>query len=243
VTWTLTDAHRWTNFGTNLLDEQMSTLSDTAAKEPSALPGWTRKALVAHICGNAEALGNLLCWAATGVETPMYASPEQRQEDIDSGDSMTMQQLLGWFGRSASQLADGMDRLTPEQWLTPVVTAQGRTVPAVTVPWLRAREVMVHAADLATGVTFGDLPAEFLLALCDDIVAKRNGGSLPPLHTAVALVVEGVERSFELRGVGAVRTVRGDLPQVAAYLAGRAGDGKHLTVDEDGSLPCLPPWL
>ena len=51
---------------------------------PTALPGWTRKHLVAHLAGNAEALLRLLHWAGTGERTPMYTSPEQRNADIES---------------------------------------------------------------------------------------------------------------------------------------------------------------
>ncbi len=42
---------------------------------------------------------------------------------------------------------------------------------------MRAREVMVHAVDLGTGAAFADLPAEFLAALCDDVIAKRGAAS------------------------------------------------------------------
>jgi maleylpyruvate isomerase len=52
-----------------------------------------------------------------------------------------------------------MTRLSTQQWQAPVVTAQGRTIAAAEVPWLRAREVYVDAADLATGLSFGGLPA------------------------------------------------------------------------------------
>jgi fumarylacetoacetase len=38
--------------------------------------------LVAHLALNAGALGNLVAWARTGVESPMYASAEQRAADI-----------------------------------------------------------------------------------------------------------------------------------------------------------------
>ena len=88
---------------------------------------------------------------------------------------MSPAELDGWLRRSAADLAAGMDRLTDAQWATEVRTAQGRTVPATEIPWLRAREVCVHAVDLDLGITFADLPEDFLTALCDDVVAKRGG--------------------------------------------------------------------
>ena len=64
--------------------------------------------------------------------------------------------------------------MTPDQWSAEVVTAQGRTVTADEIPWLRAREVCVHAVDLDLRVTFADLPDGFLEALCADVIAKRG---------------------------------------------------------------------
>jgi maleylpyruvate isomerase len=61
-----------------------------------------------------------------------------------------------------------------------VVTAQGRTVPATEIPWMRAREVCVHAVDLGAGITFGDLPADFTAALLADVVRKRAGAGEGP---------------------------------------------------------------
>jgi maleylpyruvate isomerase len=59
-------------------------------------------------------------------------------------------------------------------------------VPASEVPWLRAREVCVHAVDLATGLAFADLPADFLTALCDDVTTKRSASGGPAVTIATA---------------------------------------------------------
>ncbi|WP_371572951.1 hypothetical protein [Streptomyces sp. NBC_01314] len=77
-----------------------------------------------------------------------------------------------------------MAELTEEQWRAPVVTAQGRTVPASEVPWMRTREVMVHAVDLDTGIQFADLPEEFLAELRHDIVGQRGSDTVPPSGAA-----------------------------------------------------------
>src|SRR3954447_21274961 len=52
---------------------------------PSALPGWTRRHVVAHVAFNARALMRLLHWARTGEKTPMYASAEARNAEIEEG--------------------------------------------------------------------------------------------------------------------------------------------------------------
>ncbi|MEU2551468.1 maleylpyruvate isomerase N-terminal domain-containing protein [Streptomyces sp. NPDC013313] len=191
---TLNDARAWARIGTELLLDAVAGLDEDAFSAPSLLPNWTRKHLVAHVAANADALGNLVHWAATGEERPMYASPEERAVGIAKGPTLSADELRSWLTASADKLAAGLDGLTDEQWRREVVTAQGRTVPATELPWMRAREVCVHAVDLGTGVvTFADLPKGFLTALVAEIRAKRGLTELPD----------------------------GPLPEVTAWLAGR----------------------
>jgi maleylpyruvate isomerase len=199
---------------------------------PSALPGWSRKQVVAHVAANADALGNLVAWAATGVPTPMYASPEERSAGIERGARLPAAELDAWLRRSSGELEDAMGQLTEPQWAAPVVTAQGRTVPATELPWMRSREVCVHAVDLDAGVSFADLPADFLTALCEDVVTKRGAGPGP----ALSLETTDTQARWELPGEGAATSVAGSLADVAAYLTGRAS---ALT----SSAPTLPAWL
>lgn len=189
------DAVQWAEHGTRLFTEQVATLDEQTMSAPSILPGWTRKHLVAHVAANADALGNLVHWARTGERTPMYSSTDQRSADIEAGAKRSAADLTAWLTEAVATLAASMAELTTEQWHAEVVTAQGRTVPATEIPWLRAREVCVHAVDLGTGASFADLPDGFLSALVTDIRTKRGA---------------------ELDGVP-----DGPLPEVAAYLAGR----------------------
>ncbi|MDT9696858.1 maleylpyruvate isomerase family mycothiol-dependent enzyme [Streptomyces sp. P17] len=219
---TFDDARRWTRLGTELFLEAAGLEGD------SALPGWSRRQLVAHVAANAGALGNLVHWAATGEPTPMYSSPEERAAGTENGARLPEAELLAWLRRSADTLATGMDDLTDGRWRAEVVTAQGRTVPATELPWMRAREVCVHAVDLANGVSFTDLPADFLTALCDDVVAKRAAAPGP------AVSLRTPNAAWELPGSGETALVTGELPTIAAYLTGR------------GAVPAAPTlgaWL
>lgn len=210
------DGRRWMDRGTALFLDIVADLDDADLDADSALPGWTRRHLVAHVAANADAIGNLVQWAATGVERPMYASAQDRVAGIERGAAMPARELVSWLRGSVESLAEAMDRLTAEQWASPVRTAQGRIVPATETPWMRAREVCVHAVDLAVapgqgGVTFADLPDDFNRALCDDIRAKRAMAELP---TAVA---------------------DAPLAEVTAWLSGRP----HTLA----GAPALGPWL
>jgi maleylpyruvate isomerase len=216
---TLDDSLRWMAEGTRLCEQAADGLEDEQYAERSALPGWTRAHLVAHLAANAEALRNLTHWAATGEETPMYSSPQQRNADIEAGATRPPAVLRTWFHEGAGALAADLGRLTDAQWDATVKTAQGREVPATAIPWLRAREVMVHAVDLstgtATGVRFSDLPEDFLAALHDDIVTKRGAESVPSLT--------------------------GTLADRVGYLTGRTRAG--VTTADGAPALELPPWL
>jgi uncharacterized protein (TIGR03083 family) len=232
----LTDARRWTRDGTTQLIGETAGLGEAALGAPSALPGWTRKHLLAHLAANAEALGNLVHWAATGEPTAMYSSPADRAVGIERGSLLPRAELTAWLSRSAAALEEAMTALSDAQWQAPVVSAQGRAIAAAEVPWLRAREVYVHAVDLATGLSFGDLPAGFLTALCGDVIARRGTAPGP------AMLLQAVDSGgqWELPGRDEVVTLSGPLAEITAYLTGRA---HKLTTASGDPAPTLGPWL
>ncbi len=237
---TLDDSLRWTDHGTKVFLDTLISVSDQVLAGPTALPGWTGKHLVAHVAANADALGNLVRWAATGEEHPMYASSTQRNDDIKTGATRSAAALRTWAERSAHTLSEAWRRLTSVQWSAQVRTAQGRTVPATEIPWLRAREVLVHAVDLGAGVTFADLPEDFLLALVDDVVARRSSVPGPALD----VVAEPGSSRWSVAPLGAqtpAGEVRGSLDGLAAYLTGR--DATGVRGADSAAVPDLPPWL
>jgi maleylpyruvate isomerase len=206
---------RWVQEGTDLCRTAIAGLDEASYGAPSQLGGWTRKHLVAHLAANAEAIGRLVGWARTGEEQRMYSSPEQRNADIEAGAELAGEQLTSWFEQSARELAMAMAALPDQAWQAMVVTAQGRAVAATEAPWMRSREVMVHAVDLATGLTFADLPEDFLAALREDIISKRGAENVP--------------------------AVRGRDADVTAYLAARPHSG--VTTPDGAPPPELSPWL
>jgi maleylpyruvate isomerase len=233
---TFDDARRWARLGTELALGAADGLDDAGYAAPSALPGWSRAHVTAHVAANADALSNLVHWAATGEPTPMYASPGERAEGIERGRALPAAQLTAYLRDSADVLDKGMSALADDQWQSQVVTAQGRTVPATELPWLRSREVCVHAVDLANGISFTDLPADFLTALCDDVAGKRAASPGP----AVTLRAADTGAVWKLPGQGEPTHVEGELHDIAAYLTGR-GAGP-LTADGTPA-PALGAWL
>jgi maleylpyruvate isomerase len=196
--------------------------------------------VLAHVAANADALGRLIHWAATGEPTPMYASLQERAAGIERGSRLPAADLTAWLHGSAEALEQAMTALGEEQWQARVVTAQGRTVPATEVPWMRSREVCVHAVDLATGLSFAGLPPAFLAALCDDVTAKRAAGPGPALVLAATDTGGRWELPGDAPADGSPVTLAGSLAEVTAYLTGRP---HQLTTAGGGAPPVLPPWL
>jgi maleylpyruvate isomerase len=198
---------------------------------PSLLPGWDRSQLLAHVAGNAGALVNLLTWARTGVETPMYPSIEARDAEIARRSALSPAELEAEVLESTRRLAEAVAALPEEAWAAQVRTFQNRAVPASEVFWIRAREVWVHAVDLDAGVRFEDVPDDVLAALVDEVFGTwARQGTVPDV------TVFAGDREW---GSGAL-AVAGDLPAVTGWVTGRtAGDGLRA----DGPLPELPRWI
>ena len=105
----------------------------------------------------------------------MYASQAQRNADIEASSTTPAAALRRLVHESTETLDRAFDALTPDMWARTVVTAEGRTVPATDLVWMRFREVAVHGIDLGTGATFADLPPDAVAKLVDEIVTKRLG--------------------------------------------------------------------
>jgi maleylpyruvate isomerase len=233
-------SREWMGEGTELFLRAMRGTSDEALAGPTALAGWTGKHVLAHVAANADALGNLVRWARTGEETPMYSSPEQRNADIEAGATRPVPELREWVTRSAQELETDLETLTNAQWQHEVRTAQGRLVPATEIPWMRSREVMIHAVDLGGPVSYADLPREFLVAVIGDAVAKRSASADGP---AVLLAPTDSDHEWRIEGqpnAGPPVSVRGPLAELAAYATGRGTS--NLTTDGP-TVPELPRWL
>ena len=220
---------RWMAEGTTLLLGALDALPDNRLAEDCALPGWSGKHLVAHVALNAEALMNLAAWARTGVETPMYSSPTQRDTDIETQAALRVPELRDRVVETAVALDASLAGLTERQWHQPIRTRQGREVTGEESPWMRAREVMVHAVDLNAAVGFDDLPGDFLESLIADIAGKRAGAGLELVAT---------DRDLRWTIAGDTKTeVSGTVAGLAAYLAGRE------TSDIGRPAPELDAWL
>jgi maleylpyruvate isomerase len=224
----------WFSAGEQLFATTLDALTDAELAAASLLPGWSRRTVVAHVARNADALLNLLDWARTGVETPMYPSVEARAAGIEQTAQQSPGELRADYAGASARLTAALAALPEQAWTAPIRTAQGRPVTAEEVPWMRCRENWVHTVDLAGKATFDHVPADVLAALVDDVLAMwaRRGTSVE-----LALLASGDGRRW---GDRATVTATGPLPVLVAWLTGRT------TADAiafDGPVPDLPSWL
>jgi maleylpyruvate isomerase len=205
-------------------------LTDDDLAAPSALPDWTRAHVVAHLARNADALGNLLTWARTGVETRMYPSRADRDAGIVATAALSPPELRADYAAACGRFAEAVETMPTEGWTAEIRTMLDRPVPGTEVPWMRAKEVWVHGVDLGAGLAFVDLPADFCTALVDDVLGlfAERAQSFD-----VTVVATDVDRAW---GTG-TSTVRGPVAAVAAWLT--RSDASGLS----GEVPAPPVWL
>jgi len=219
----------WMRAGTEHVFAVVATLSDAELAGPSALPEWSRAHVVAHLARNAEALIRLATWARTGVETPMYPSREARAADIAASVGHPPERLRAELTATAADLDDALAALTPEQWRAEVRSALGRPLPAAQVPWMRIREVWLHAVDLDAGADVADVPGGVVDLLLDEVTTTLSAADGCP---AATLAPTDRDRRFRLGAAGPV--VAAPAATLVGWLTGRA----TLT-----DAPKLPPWL
>ncbi|ANN20713.1 maleylpyruvate isomerase [Amycolatopsis orientalis] len=213
-------------------------LDEEAVHAPSALPGWTRAHLLSHLARNADGLANLLTWAKTGVETPMYAGEAARDDDIEKGAYRSAEEIAEDVVGSAARLVEVAESLPDDAWWVRVRARQGREIPAEFVLWLRLSETAIHLADLDFGYDF-DRVADLLGDEFDTVVGNAIGmyaGELPAV-LLIAAEENGYRHEWRM-SEGELEPLTGTRGEVLAWITGRS-DGSTL----DGVAPPLPNWL
>lgn len=196
--------------------------------EPSALPGWTRAHVIAHLALNAEGLAGALGGIVEGGPVPMYASQQARDGDIallaTSSPAALRDRLLG----GSTALVDALDAIPDDRWSTTIErTPGGRVFTAADVVSMRVREVEIHHADLGVDYTHHSWPADFVTLLLDTRQASGAG-----IDACTAYATD-LGRAWSFGDGGP--TVSGPAADLAWWLTGR-GAGAGLTSDS-GTLP------
>ncbi|GAA4614929.1 maleylpyruvate isomerase N-terminal domain-containing protein [Saccharopolyspora hordei] len=213
-------------------------LDEVSVRQPSLLLGWSRAHVISHLARHADGSSNLLIWARTGIEHPMYASGDDRDDAIAEGAQHSHRLLVEDLTASCERFARSARELPENAWTAEIADAVGDPMPAHHVLRLRLLEVWVHLVDLDHDVDFADIPLADAEQLLEDVVQQFGGRpDVPAL--AVEVDFGDHERTWELRGTTAPPSrVRGEPGPVLGWLLGRT-DAQDL----QGTAPDLPDWL
>jgi maleylpyruvate isomerase len=227
----MTEGHRY-------FVARMAQVDDAELFAPTALPGWTGRHILSHVGHNARAIGRLAHWATTGEPTPMYSGQTARAAEIALGAGWEPERLRSFVVVEQDALVAALEKLDVEQWAAEVVTAQGRHVSAAALPWLRTRELWVHAADLHGLADFSDFPPALLDELIIDVLRFRRDARRETLH------VRPTDRD-PIPPLGGTEEppvwIEGRTADLVRWLTGRGVS--NLRASDHSGLPALGPWL
>jgi len=213
----------------------LTVLNDDDVRAASLLPGWSRGHLITHLARNADSLCNLVRWAETGVETPMYASREQRDGDIDDGADRSAHDLRVDASASAGRFLQAINELDVRHEDVPVSRMSGtETFPARDVALLRRIEIEIHHADLGLGFTHEDWSRDFADLMVDRVTKDRADGPSMVLRST------DTDREWAYGVQGDGPEITGKAVDLAWWVLGR-GDGSGLGCSK-GELPQLGKW-
>ncbi len=217
------------------LHRSLEGLTDEQCREPSLLSGWTRGHVLTHLARNADALRNLVHWARTGEETPMYPSREVRNAAIEAGAGRPADELRDDLHTASAQLLADFEALPEDAWRRTIRWGYAdHTADATEIPLLRRTEIEVHHVDLDLDYTAAHWPEDFVEDLLAETAADYSAREAVPGFVLVGNVDEG---RWTIGAGG--QEITGPPPALLGWLLGRTdGTGLHT----DGVLPHLEAW-
>ena len=198
--------------------------------------------MLTHIARNADGLANLLRWARTGTETPMYASSQARTADIEAGAGRPAAELAADVRESAAAFTAEAAALPDDAWTMQVRALAGPAFPAYQILQRRLSEVEIHHVDLAAGYRPADWPDDFITDALPRVADSFAGRDDAPSCLVWADGARSGVRIGPEQAGGPPLIVHGPPAELLAWLLGR-GSGTALQASgETGRAPVLPPW-
>ncbi|RAM36488.1 maleylpyruvate isomerase family mycothiol-dependent enzyme [Arthrobacter globiformis] len=221
-------------------------LTETDVPAPSALPGWTRGHILAHITGISNAMARQLEYAARGETVELYdGGYEGRTKAIEMGAGHALAQHRADLDAALERALRAFDSLDADAgdadaagatgWRAPISYRGGAVLDGGLALW---RELVIHASDLNTGrgpETWSRPFCEHLFTFLAARVPEEQRLVLQPLGLPPVTIGTG-RRSTVISGM---------LTDVAAWLAGREpslGSLRASAAADGVDLPELLPW-
>lgn len=225
------------------LEKAVAGLDDRQVAEPSALPGWSRGHVLAHLTDNARMFARLAEHALRGELVPTYdGGTDERDAIIEANAGRGADGHRAELATHTAHLEAVWARAGDEDWTRPVTFRNADLAATVRCRW---REAWIHLVDLDVGVSPADWPEALACHAIDFLLGRLPAGTR--LHA------DDVDRQWSAGdGTGAMdangqwsvdeRTgtvVTGQVRDLAAWLAGRAPAVPPVAAE---GLPALGPW-
>lgn len=194
----------------------MEGMSDAEWTAPSALPGWSRSHVIAHLVGNTLAQTRQLDYAREGKQIEVYTGGDAaRAEDIERRSTLEPGELARLLSDAHSAWEVALSNVDERLAGEPVAYRDGVVTDVIVGRWM---ESLVHAVDLGLpSYTARDWPAEFCVLLLDFL--------RPRLPEGQQVRVEATDAPYdETTGTGEAVHLRGPVACLAGFLADRADD-------------------
>lgn len=215
------------------LEGVLDELTDEQVSAASALPGWTRGHVLAHLAGVGSAVARQAEYVRAGRSIEFYDGGRVgRNADIEARADRSAAVHVLEVRTAALRVEAALAAQTEAGWRRPTAN-RGRTVAQLAETWWR--ELGIHLTDLDLGVGHEAWTPELL-----DHLAGYLAGRVPSRTRLVLVPGDG---RWELGDPSARPvTVRGAATDLVAWLAGRVPAGP-VVADADGKPVPLPVLL
>jgi len=147
-------------------------LSRQELAAPTALPGWTRGHVTAHVADGGRAFANLTELALRGELTALFPGGVEERDGIIECLS-TSPDLMAHLEDGITRLEKAWSKAAPEDWQRPVRFRNGTLAGTVYARW---REVWIHLIDCEVGVTPTDWPTGLAAHSIDFLRSRLPAG-------------------------------------------------------------------
>ncbi|MFF8392289.1 maleylpyruvate isomerase family mycothiol-dependent enzyme [Streptomyces sp. NPDC016172] len=203
-------------------------LDDAQVRAASALPGWSRGHVLAHLTDNARMFARLAEHALCGELVPAYdGGVDERNAIIDADAGRDAAGHRAELAARTAELEAVWEQVGDADWSRPVTFRDADVSATVFARW---REVWIHMVDLDLGVRPADWPVELACHVVDFLRCRLPAGT--------RVRAEDVPREWSV-GDGLGQVVGGPVRDLAAWMAGRTPAVLPVAAQ---ALPDLGPW-
>ena len=194
-------------------------ITDEQWRQPTALPGWTRAHIAAHLARQADGLRHIMDQLRDNRPTSLYRDATAYRDDIERGSEQTALGLQTDLDTSAGRLHARFAELLELPCDRPVQLSPRLTVRLDHLPITRLNEVVLHHIDLDVGFTFAGIEPDVAAWLLEFNAALIGRDSAYP---AIRLVPDSGATAL-IGGPGRPHVVQGPDNRLLGWLTGRLG--------------------